>query len=977
MKLDICFLVPGLPFDGNTLTSHSLGGSETAGLCMARELAARGHNVYMFCNTPNSDIVYEGVVYLSTDKWTQYATNTIHDIAIVQRAPNIFTSRLLSKLNILWCHDLATARQFQQVRGSMWNIDGVFVLSEFMKNQYKEVYALSDNNLWLTRNGLNLDLFPGYGIDRDKKKLIYSARPERGLDVLVDKIVPILFNEDPEYKLYIYGYDNPTDQFKNFYGELSAKCRPWGDRIIHGGNLSKSDLYKVYSSGGVYVYPTPSPVMPDFVEVSCISAMEAQAAGLPIVTSNRGALSETITEGAGYLIDGDPLSDEYTNSFCNAVRELVNNDSQYQYFSDTGIKHAQNLSWSKVAEEWENKFYEEIDKNNDNPIRLARHFIRRSDIYAAEKAIKGHEDDPGGVETIDIINNFYSWKDSDSDFAEHYKKGGLDTDARLSDREDPAHLFEHTSEERFHYFERILQHYKGIHSILDYGCGHGWCDVYLHNKTGKKVVGVDIDPNAAKWSRNYADKFAKNPEDLDFYSGSVADLELFNKLKNHDLFDCLIISEVLEHVRNPVETVNALLPFVKDGGIVIITTPYGPSEYGTYNWEKFRNHLWEFDPHDLDDMFGHMDNMDLNVRPEKTNIHTGEVVGFHAISFVKSDKIVNPINWERKLRLQRPTQTLSVAIMAGGPFVEETAHWMMRSVQAIANEIIVADNGMSDEARRIISQYGAKIIPGKNPLVEGFGPARNVPLEECVMDWVLWIDCDEKLVDPFHTTKYLRNNMFDGYAVKQHHLTIDAGFKPDMPSRLFRNNKGEDRIQFYGYIHEHPEKALNAGVGEVIIIADMHIAHVGYMSETSRRQRFWRNHPLLQKDIEAYPDRLLQKHFIMRDNMLKCSFELQQNGGVITEEMKVRAEETKNIFRKYFLGKPSHLNSDSLTYYSQALEVLGEGFEISFDIAAARDGIGDQLNGGTRARFASFEEVNSELSWRLKDKIDPLTKKWW
>ena len=38
-----------------------------------------------------------------------------------------------------------------------------------------------------------------------------------------------------------------------------------------------------------------------------------------------------------------------------------------------------------------------------------------------------------------------------------------------------------------------------------------------------------------------------------------------------------------------------------------------------------------------------------------------------------------------------------------------------------------------------------------------------------------------------------------------------------------------------------------------------------------------RNLPLLKADLEKYPDRLLQKVFIMRDNMTQVSFALQQN----------------------------------------------------------------------------------------------------
>ena len=57
--------------------------------------------------------------------------------------------------------------------------------------------------------------------------------------------------------------------------------------------------------------------------------------------------------------------------------------------------------------------------------------------------------------------------------------------------------------------------------------------------------------------------------------------------------------------------------------------------------------------------------------------------------------------------------------------------------------------------------------------------------------------------------------------------------------------------------------------------------------------------------------------------------------------------------------------------------MLGEGVEVTFDVSAQRDGIGDQLNGGTRMRFATLDEAKVELSNRLEQKIEPLMKEHW
>ena len=51
--MEIVFYVPGMPFNGETLARGlSLGGSESAGYYLARELAARGHRVSVLSTIP-------------------------------------------------------------------------------------------------------------------------------------------------------------------------------------------------------------------------------------------------------------------------------------------------------------------------------------------------------------------------------------------------------------------------------------------------------------------------------------------------------------------------------------------------------------------------------------------------------------------------------------------------------------------------------------------------------------------------------------------------------------------------------------------------------------------------------------------------------------------------------------------------------------------------------------------------------------
>ena len=435
----------------------------------------------------------------------------------------------------------------------------------------------------------------------------------------------------------------------------------------------------------------------------------------------------------------------------------------------------------------------------------------------------------------------------------------------------------------------------------------------------------------------------------------------------------VLISEVLEHVWNPKEVVEHLMRWVKPGGIVAVTVPYGPWELEMYHKLEFRGHIREFTMHDIRDMFGKQDDFRAAYIYEKHCPVSAEALGWICFTFQKSSKPIGEINWERKLRWQRPRQNVTVSMMGGGTKTCETLHWSMRSFYETVDEIIVADCGLDDEARRILETYGVRIIKSKDPKQVGFEKPRNDGLKAVDTDFSLWIDADEHLVNPGALGKYLRASRYNGFSIRQHHFTCDASFQPDMPVRCLRTvaNNGK-KPRFYGLIHEHPELGLNKGMGNIVVLADVHIAHVGYVIENVRRQRFVRNLPLLEADERKYPKRLLQKYLIMRDLCQLNRYELENNGGRGTAEIISRATRVKELYRKWFHGKHFEMNLDPLEYYSEALRVLGEGFDVSFDLRVNRNGTGEQLNGGTIVRFADAEEAKREIGARLGQKFKPL-----
>lgn len=952
--LDITFVVGGLPFNGDTIKTKGLGGSETAAYYMARELAKIGHRVTVFSNTQEEG-QFENVVYLNIDSAPYYMQNIPHDVCIAQRDPKLFTARTSAKLNILWCHDLAMKRNENDLKSVLWNIDSAFMVSEWHKKQWMEVYGLETEgeNFYVTRNGIDFDLINSIRktVKTRKKQIVYGSRPERGLDNMLDTVFPEILKLDPEVTLIVPTYDVGLPDLQNFYNQMYAAGKAkFGDRFQPIGSLSKPDLYRLYSESLAYVYPTPGKVDTRFREVSCISAMEAMACGAVFVGSDKGALRETLNGGIyGKLISGDPSSVEYARDFATTVYSIINDGDDV---ADLAIEYAKTLDWSNVAIDWSRKFESMIRARSSDKVRLFVDLWRNSDIVAAKKLI---DEVPDYLEAKQDILKNYEFLET-GDFEKHYEK--------VDSVFNPDSLAISKNQNRYQSLEEWICTVNPK-MVLDYACHDGGYTTNLAKVMPEaEFVGVDINHKAI----SAAIKLSENTKNVKYYT--------LDQIPARP-YDCLLMQEVLEHVEKPWELVDKQEANIIDGAIVYVTVPYGPWEYDSIDeYNEFREHIWHFDRHDLFEMFQDKDSVQIGIMNNGMCLNQPVPRGWWVVVYRKNGKKCREINMERKLWLQAPRQTVSLCAMAGKGSGEQS-RWMLNSTKHIVQQYVVADTGMTDEDRKPWIDFGAKIVKAPDPRVHGFETPRNIALSNCDMDFVLWLDTDEKLVHPENIMKYLRSSWFDGYGIRQHHFAVDTSFPPDMPVRLFRHKSRLDgkKIRWYGMIHEHPETGINEGPGFVVVLSDVNIAHTGYLGERGRRERFWRNLPMLSKDAEVYPKRLLQKHFLMRDSIQMAYYHLQDNGGRVTPDIVKMCEDTIALYREYFLANITYHGLDTLNWYSQACEILGIGFYAEATIHISRENNLPKIQ--TLAKFASADDYRKFVIHRVDEELKNIEVEYW
>ncbi len=352
MKRLIGFFTDGLPFDGNTIWKRGLGGSESAVYYMARELHRLDNEVKVVCNceTPGT---YDGVEYLHKADSKNIFMNREFDIFIVSRFYNFFQVPFNSRLNVLWNHDVLD-NKFGLLK-YLPRIDVLFNLSRFHAEEYRNKLPAAASKIRQTRNGIDLELVESCVKGRKKNpyKTIYASRPERGLLILLESVWPRLLKRFPHLELYICGYGadeiKVPEEEKAMFEEIRALVKELPG-VFNLGSLSKSDYYSHLAESSLMLYPC------NFPEISCISAIEAQACGTPIVTTRGFALKETVAANE-CLVAGNPQSAEYQDYFIHIASELLVDSHLYRNAVRKGKKWVESYyTWPAIAGEWEEFF---------------------------------------------------------------------------------------------------------------------------------------------------------------------------------------------------------------------------------------------------------------------------------------------------------------------------------------------------------------------------------------------------------------------------------------------------------------------------------------------------------------------------------------------------------------------------------------------------------------------------------------------
>ena len=235
---------------------------------------------------------------------------------------------------------------------SVQQSDGVTAVSEFLRTKTQSQYEIT-KDIKVIPNFINLDIYKK--IENNETRCLKDRLSKNGEKILVhtsnfralkrvDDAIRIFkkINEKMPSKLLLIG-DGPERSKCEYLAKdlgIDNDVKFYGEQESFIELLSISDLF----------------LMPSQSESFGLSALEAMACGVPVISSNAGGLPELNLHGeTGYIAEiGD------VDKMAEYALRLLEDKKRYNIFSENALERATTMfSAEKIIPEYE-KYYEDI-----------------------------------------------------------------------------------------------------------------------------------------------------------------------------------------------------------------------------------------------------------------------------------------------------------------------------------------------------------------------------------------------------------------------------------------------------------------------------------------------------------------------------------------------------------------------------------------------------------------------------------------
>ena len=265
-----------------------------------------------------------------------------YDIILIENRPGyaLKLKDITSAKLIYHLHNEKLDKQTAKAREIYYAASLILTVSDYIKRCVQTINP-QDSKTKTIYNGINLSTFnnkimtdrPTLGFHKDDFVLVFSGRINRdkGIMELIEAIN--ILKEQPRIKLMIIGstfFAKATND-DAFTIELKLKAEPLKDRIIFTGFIPYSNMPDYLRMADVAAIPSiwddPFPT----------TVLEAQAMGLPIITTRRGGIPEEVTEKNAILLETD---EHFIDNLAAAILDLYQHPEKRKQMSTASLERS-------------------------------------------------------------------------------------------------------------------------------------------------------------------------------------------------------------------------------------------------------------------------------------------------------------------------------------------------------------------------------------------------------------------------------------------------------------------------------------------------------------------------------------------------------------------------------------------------------------------------------------------------------------
>jgi len=213
---------------------------------------------------------------------------------------------------------LAKLKKLQNINSKL---DGFIVASDYMKEHLK-LHDFDEEKIELNPLYVNENINYKHDVNFTKSKTLLFVGQllmGKGLDTLIRAMKDI----DESYHLNIIGTGKQEQEFKEYSKELNLS-----HRINFLGHIKHENLVEHYQSAYCLVVPSRTP------ETFNLTGVEALKAGLPVIASNVGGMTQWLRDG----INGLLFEANNSNDLSKKLNNLIANPTTHHNYCFNAFK---------------------------------------------------------------------------------------------------------------------------------------------------------------------------------------------------------------------------------------------------------------------------------------------------------------------------------------------------------------------------------------------------------------------------------------------------------------------------------------------------------------------------------------------------------------------------------------------------------------------------------------------------------------